>query len=190
MVVVIDPHGLWLRLADSVYALLDFMAAGGFVMWALAALCVAYWTLVFERFWFIRKVFPRWVTERQCAWREILRDGPSDGERSAWQCAVRSAWLAQAGQSLNGPLRLAKTLVALCPLFGLLGTVTGMVAVFDVLALHGTGNPRGMAAGVWQATLPTMAGMVLAISGLFSLMHLERTARQAIEQLADRLRHD
>jgi biopolymer transport protein ExbB len=80
--------------------------------------------------------------------------------------------------------------VAMYPLLGLLGTVSGMVAVFDVLAINGTGNPRGMAAGVWQATLPTMAGMVLAISGLFSLARLERDARRALERLADQLRHD
>ncbi len=49
-----DLHGHWLRLIDSAYSLLDFMAAGGAVMWALAALCVLYWTLVFERLWFMR----------------------------------------------------------------------------------------------------------------------------------------
>ena len=81
-------------------------------------------------------------------------------------------------------------MVALCPLLGLLGTVSGMIAVFDVLALNGTGNPRGMAAGVWQATLPTMAGMVLAITGLFSLARLERIARLSLDRLADQLRHD
>ena len=96
----------------------------------------------------------------------------------------------QAQQQLSGPLRLSKTLVAMYPLLGLLGTVSGMIAVFDVLALSGTGNPRGMAAGVWQATLPTMAGMVLAITGLFSLARLERIARQSLDRLADQLRHD
>ncbi|WP_439862366.1 MotA/TolQ/ExbB proton channel family protein [Pseudomonas sp. MBLB4136] len=161
------------------------MAAGGPVMWALAGLCVLFWTLVFERLWFIRRVFPRWVGERRRAWRQLLGE-----DSGSWQRAVRSAWLAQARQQLSGPLRLGKTLVALYPLFGLLGTVSGMIAVFDVLALNGTGNPRGMAAGVWQATLPTMAGMVLAISGLFSLARLERDARRALERLADQLRHD
>lgn len=180
-----DLHGLWLRLIDSVYALLDFMSAGGVVMWALAALCVVFWTLVFERFWYMRRVFPLWVQERRHAWQQLLADDPG-----TWQRSVRSAWLAQARQHLTGPLRLSKTLVALYPLFGLLGTVSGMVAVFDVLAINGTGNPRGMAAGVWQATLPTMAGMVLAITGLFSLARLERDARQALERLADQLRHD
>ena len=179
-----DLHATWLRLVDSAYALLDFMAAGGFVMWALAALCVIYWTLVFERFWFMRRIFPQWVAERRQAWQH-LGDEPGN-----WQRAVRNAWLAQAQQQLAGPLRLSKTLVALYPLLGLLGTVCGMVAVFDVLAVNGTGNPRGMAAGVWHATLPTMAGMVLAIPGLFSLARLERNARQALDRLADQLRHD
>ncbi|UVO18678.1 MotA/TolQ/ExbB proton channel family protein [Stutzerimonas stutzeri] len=179
-----DMHGLWLRLVDSGYLLLDFMGAGGMVMWALALLCVLYWTLVFERVWYMRRVFPHWADDRRRAW-EYLVDQPG-----VWQRAVRTAWLAQAQQQLAGPLRLSKALVALCPLLGLLGTVSGMIAVFDVLALNGTGNPRGMAAGVWQATLPTMAGMVLAITGLFSLARLERIARLSLDRLADQLRHD
>ncbi|HEX5844303.1 MAG TPA: MotA/TolQ/ExbB proton channel family protein [Pseudomonas sp.] len=161
------------------------MSAGGVVMWALGGLCVLFWTLMFERFWYVRRVFPQWGRERRKAWRLVLAD-----ERGSWQRAVRSAWLAQARQQLLGPLHLSKALVALYPLLGLLGTVCGMVAVFDVLAWSGSGNPRGMAAGVWQATLPTMAGMVLAISGLFSLARLERDARRALERLADQLRHD
>ncbi|WP_155551673.1 MotA/TolQ/ExbB proton channel family protein [Stutzerimonas degradans] len=177
-------HGLWLRLVDSGHLLLDFMGAGGMVMWALALLCVLYWTLVFERVWYMRRVFPHWADDRRRAW-ECLVDQPG-----VWQRAVRTAWLAQAQQQLAGPLRLSKALVALCPLLGLLGTVSGMIAVFDVLAINGTGNPRGMAAGVWQATLPTMAGMVLAITGLFSLARLERIARLSLDRLADQLRHD
>ncbi len=179
-----DWLGSGLRLVDSGYALLDFMSAGGVVMWALAGLCVVFWTLVFERFWYVRRVFPRWGRERRKAW-QLLQD-----DNGSWQRAVRAAWLAQARQHLLGPLRLSKTLVAMYPLLGLLGTVSGMVAVFDVLAINGTGNPRGMAAGVWQATLPTMAGMVLAITGLFSLARLERDARRALERLADQLRHE
>ena len=46
---------------------------------------------------------------------------------------------------------------------GLMGTVTGMIEVFDVMAISGSGNPRSMAAGVSKATVPTMAGMVAAL---------------------------
>ena len=43
-----DLRAHWLSVVDSGHALLDFMTAGGVVMWALAGLCVLYWTLVFE----------------------------------------------------------------------------------------------------------------------------------------------
>ena len=64
--------------------------------------------------------------------------------------------------------------MALCPLLGLLGTVTGMIEVFDVMAFTGTGNPRLMAGGISKATLPTMTGLVISITGLFAITFLER----------------
>ena len=48
---------------------------------------------------------------------------------------------------------MIKTLMAVLPLLGLLGTVTGMVQVFDVMAITGTGNARLMAGGVSAATI-------------------------------------
>lgn len=178
---------IWFWLVDSSHALLDLMGAGGTVMWLLAALCVLFWTLVLERFWYTRRHFPRWAQERRKAWQELCVDA---GTHARWPYAVRAAWLAQAREQLITPLSVTRTLVAMFPLLGLLGTVTGMVAVFEVLAVSGSGNPRAMAGGVWQATLPTLAGMVLAIGGLFSLARLERNARRAIGQLADQLRHE
>ena len=79
------------------------------------------------------------------------------------------------------------SLVALCPLLGLLGTVTGMIEVFDVMALTGSGNPRAMASGVAKATIPTMAGMVAALSGLIFSTQLQNKAKTETEAVADRL---
>ena len=59
-------------------------------------------------------------------------------------------------------------------MLGLLGTVTGMIEVFDVMAFTGTGNPRAMASGVSKATLPTMTGLVISISGLFAITIVEK----------------
>jgi biopolymer transport protein ExbB len=71
-------------------------------------------------------------------------------------------------------------------MLGLLGTVTGMIEVFDVMA-GGSGNARGMAAGVSKATLPTMAGMVAAISGMVFSVQLRRFANDEAERVADGL---
>ncbi len=71
-------------------------------------------------------------------------------------------------------LRLIKSLIALGPMFGLLGTVTGMIEVFTVLSITGGGDARSMAGGVSRATIPTMAGMVAALSGLFANIYLSQ----------------
>ena len=78
-------------------------------------------------------------------------------------------------------------MVALCPLLGLMGTVTGMIEVFDVMALSGSGNARSMASGVSKATIPTMAGMVGALSGVFLVTVLNQKVNREVEDLEDNL---
>ena len=82
---------------------------------------------------------------------------------------------------------MIQTCVALCPLLGLLGTVTGMVEVFEVMAISGSSNPRSMAAGVSKATVPTMAGMVAALSGIAMSTYLQRKASRDRELIQDHL---
>ena len=54
-------------------------------------------------------------------------------------------------------------LAAVAPLFGLLGTVTGMITTFHVITLHGTGDPRMMSGGISEALVTTMLGLAVAI---------------------------
>jgi biopolymer transport protein ExbB len=68
-----------------------------------------------------------------------------------------------------------------------MGTVTGMIEVFDVMAISGSGNARSMASGVSRATIPTMAGMVGSLSGVFVVTWLQRKAKRRTEQLEDSL---
>ena len=87
---------------------------------------------------------------------------------------IKNMSLADINLKKNKNLSQIKGLVALCPLLGLLGTVTGMIEVFDIMAFTGTGNPRLMAGGISKATLPTMTGLVISITGLFAITFLER----------------
>jgi biopolymer transport protein ExbB len=84
-------------------------------------------------------------------------------------------------------MMMIKTLVAVAPLFGLLGTVTGMITVFDVMAFTGGGDVKAMAGGVSKATVPTMSGMVAALSGVFGMTYVERVAEQEKNLLEDHL---
>jgi biopolymer transport protein ExbB len=92
--------------------------------------------------------------------------------------------------SANQYLPIIKTLVALCPLLGLMGTVTGMIEVFDVMAVSGSGNARSMASGVSKATIPTMAGMVGALSGVFLVTLLNQKVTTEVDDLEDSLTAD
>lgn len=54
-------------------------------------------------------------------------------------------------------------LAAVAPLLGLLGTVSGMIQLFDVITLYGTSNPAILAGGISIALITTQAGLALAI---------------------------
>jgi biopolymer transport protein ExbB len=70
------------------------------------------------------------------------------------------------------------------------GTVTGMIEVFDIMAFLGSGSPKAMASGISKATIPTMAGMVGAITGVFALSLLQRYIQRQKVQLEDKMTFD
>jgi biopolymer transport protein ExbB len=166
---------------EVVWAVRSFVERGGDVMLAIAFVTAAMWTLIIERYVYFRIAFPK---ERQ----EILERWAGRSEHSSWYAhQVRRMLVSEVRLKLESRLSLIKTAVALCPMFGLLGTVTGMIEVFDVMAVSGSGNARGMASGVSKATLPTMAGMVAALSGMLFSIQLVRNARSETESIASNL---
>ena len=171
-------------MTDVLWRLLAFLDSGGWVLWAILGVTVLLWTLMLERLWYLALVFPQQAHGLQQRWLARVE------RRSAAARHIRTAWLAQAQAQLSRFLPLVRVLIALCPLLGLLGTVSGMIQVFDVMSISGNGNPRAMAAGVSRATVPTMAGMVIAISGLFCLARLDQQSRRALQRLSDRLQQD
>ena len=66
------------------------------------------------------------------------------------------------------------TIAVISPLIGLLGTVMGMIQVFTVIMVQGTGNPANLAGGISEALITTAAGMIIAIPALISHRYLIR----------------
>ena len=165
-------------------AIRDFMELGGDVLVLIAILLLIMWALIVERIIFLRTQHKRNVADAISAWE-------ARPERHSWQAhQIREGMISQVKMDVNRNVGLIETCVALCPLLGLLGTVTGMIEVFDVMAVSGTGNARSMASGVSKATIPTMAGMVAALSGLFFSTWLKRNAVRQTELLNDHLTMD
>lgn len=171
-------------LMNAFEAIRAFLELGGPVLRAIAWVILLMWILILERLIFYRTTLKRQMQEAFAKWE-------ARSERKSWHAhQIRSRLISEVRMSTNAGIPLIQTLVAVCPLLGLLGTVTGMITVFQVMATSGTGNVRSMAAGVSMATVPTMAGMVGALSGVFLVTFLTRTAKRRISLLEDELTMD
>ncbi len=166
---------------EPVAALRTFLERGGDVLLLIAAVTFVMWTLMLERIWYFWRVHPHDLVRVTETWR-------NRAERSSWYAVQeRVLLISEVRLSLGRSVGVSRTLIALCPMLGLLGTVTGMIEVFDVMAIAGSGNTRAMASGVSRATIPTMAGMVAAISGMILIVQIERFAENETNRVADRL---
>ncbi len=173
-----------LALVDALDAIKAFVAQGGPILLWIAALAFVMWTLIFERIWYYKGALKADVQNALDAW-EARAERKS---RRAHQ--VHDALISRVSLRVNTNLDMVASMVALCPLLGLLGTVTGMIEVFNVLAVTGGGDAKSMAGGVSQATIPTMAGMVAALSGLFGNTYITRIAERENQLLEDHLTMD
>jgi biopolymer transport protein ExbB len=172
---------LWFYQASG--AIRDFMELGGDVLWAIMLVLFLMWTLILERLWFFYRVHPGRKQAILVAWE-------SRADTTSWYARrIREAMISEAALDLKQNIGLIKALIAICPLLGLLGTVTGMITVFDVMTYSGGGNARAMAGGVSMATVPTMAGMVAALSGVYFGTWLDHKAVTETERLEDLLQH-
>lgn len=165
---------------EAVSAVRDFVEQGGNVLLVLAFSTAVMWSLIYERFLYFR-------TQHRLEAQRVKRLWQARSDHSSWHASrIRRMLLSEVRLKLEQRLGPIQTIVKLCPMLGLLGTVTGMIEVFDVMA-GGSGNARGMAAGVSKATLPTMAGMVASISGMLFIVQLRRFAFDESQRVEDSL---
>lgn len=154
---------------------------GGDILLLIIVLACLLWSLLIERFVFVGHVYPGMMKQAVASWEHR-------GERRSWYAQqYRNYLLYKASQLLQRNFGLLRTLIKLCPLLGLLGTVIGMLEIFDAVAITGGTNPRATAGGVSKAIITTMAGMVIAISGLPVMGYLTRKIAEEKQKLAERL---
>ena len=153
---------------------------GPFVGWIFVC-GFAMWTLVIERAWYFARVLPRQAAETQAAWR-ARNDHRSWGARQ-----IRTAMVSRVNAAMTAGLPLLRVLVPLSPLLGLVGTVSGMLEVFDSMALRGSADARAMASGVSHAMICTLSGLAVSITGLYPVFYFQSRTRRETELLADKL---
>ncbi|MGQ0622666.1 MAG: MotA/TolQ/ExbB proton channel family protein [Panacagrimonas sp.] len=167
-------------IAGPYAAIREMIAEGGpVVVWIMIA-CVVMWTLVFERWWYFSRVLPRDASQMLSRWN-------ARPERHTWLARqMRQAMISRLNVGMTSNLIVLRVLVPLCPLLGLLGTVSGMLNVFDSMAARGSADARAMATGVSEAMICTMTGLAVSITGLYPVYYFGARARRETELLSDR----
>ncbi len=162
-------------------AIQAFLFAGGPVLGFIMIVTFLMWALIVERIIYF-------LTAKGGVQKRAERTWAARNDQNSWYAkAVREKLISEVNAESSSNFGFIKGLVAVSPLLGLLGTVTGMIEVFDVMAVTGSSNARLMAGGISKATIPTMAGLVASLSGIIAINFLERQQKKAVADASDRL---
>lgn len=172
----------WIDLKEGFAGLFE---QGGPTLWAILVASILLWLLILERYWFHWRELPSIRSTLLENWRA---QRPTISRTLAFRRveALTQDLRAEAKRNL-----LALTaLTTILPLLGLLGTVSGMIKVFEVITVFGTGNTRGMASGISEAMVTTMAGLFTALSGLYFVSDLDSRAEDVARRFEGELVED
>jgi biopolymer transport protein ExbB len=179
---------------ELVRHVVDYLAQGGWLMIPLGACSLVMWSLIADRWLVLRGLGREDVSLARAV--DLVRDGGDVPVRSGLRATLVNAFGAERSgrpevdaevlracarrlrPELRRSLAVIAVLAAVAPLLGLLGTVTGMIETFDVIAIFGTGNARAMAGGISVALVTTQSGLLVAIPGLVLAAVLARRARR------------
>jgi len=158
-----------------------FLSSGGPVLYGILAISIILWVLILDRYWFFSRESKKLCIAQRDVWLAL----PTHDDWNALK--IRNLLISKVAIEFDRYRSTIHLLVVICPLMGLLGTVTGMINVFDVMAVTGTGNARAMASGISMATVPTMAGMVVSLIGLYFKTRFDGMAKKQLDMFKDKL---
>ncbi len=169
-------------LQAPITAVVNLVDGGGPFVFLIFLNGVVMWILIIERLWYFKRILPGETNEAIAVWN-------ARSDHLSW-CArqIRDAMISRLRNAMSTNLLLMRVLVPLAPLLGLIGTVSGMLEVFDSMALRGSADARTMATGVSHAMFCTMTGLAVSILGLLPIYYFTDQVRMRTELFADQLR--
>ncbi len=183
--------------SELIYDSLEQIKIGGWVMYPLIITCLWMWYLIIKKAMDMRSYTKGWRPVQEC----INNAGKADFKCAVWQKRILDGFMkektdsAELNSEIMDTLRtgqlsfiqqeigLISLLSTVAPLLGLLGTVSGMITTFSVIAQFGTGNARALAGGISEALLTTQSGLIIAVPGLFICSFLGRRANGLLQQM-------
>jgi biopolymer transport protein ExbB len=186
----------------------EIVKAGGWLMFPIIAGSIIALGIVLERLWALQtsKVMPphlvatiwHWIKEgqlerskiedmsRQSALGRILAAGLNNRhlERERIKEYIEDTGR-QVVHDLERFLNTLGTIAAVSPLLGLLGTVVGMIQVFNTITTSGVGNAAPLAGGISTALITTAAGLSVAIPALVFHRYLTGRVEELVVKMED-----
>jgi len=157
---------------DFFYAIESFFTKGGPVLIVIFIVAFLMWSIILDKLFFHFFVYPK-------------EDIQKDKNRY-----INQKKFLHVASFIQSGMVFIKIFIVISPLLGLLGTVNGMIEVFDVIAILGNSDPKAMSSGISQATIPTMVGMSVALSGIVFQTYLEQKNKKRLRLLAEKLHVD
>ena len=160
--------------------LFEFLEKGGGVVLLIAFLILIMWFFIFERIWYFQFIHPS-------VERDTIEEWSNVKIHKSWEGHMI---ISKAEQQIKNNIEFIRVCVALAPLFGLLGTIIGMIEVFHILAVTGGGDAKAMAGGVARSTIPAMAGLMAAIPASIAARWLDTNVKKKTDLLSERLTYE
>jgi len=191
----------------------EIIQSGGILMWPLILCSVLALAITAERFWTLRRnqIAPADLLSRVWGWmkndqlnssrlKELRESSPlgrvltaglvnARHGRDLMKESIQEAASVEV-HYMERYLNALGTIAGVSPLIGLLGTVFGMIEVFNQIVLQGTGNAGAFAGGISEALVTTAAGLMVAIPALVAHRILTRRVDEIVvfmEQEATKL---
>ena len=161
-------------------AVAEMRVLGGPVVDWIFISCILMWVIVIDRYWYFARILPGQIASSLYEWK-------ARPDRRSWKAMqIRKALISRLNAGMSANLLVLRVLVPMAPLLGLLGTVSGMLNVFDSMAARGSADARSMATGVSEAMICTLTGLAVSISGLYPVFDFRRRVKQETDRLGDR----
>ncbi len=191
-----------LQLRDLLYQAEGYLLGGGWVIAPIIIVSFVMWTLIINRILFFRRLHRKNMSRAEAG--QCIRTGELPDPKSykgITSLLVRRFLSKKTGKrevdrhildetvmhyvsSLDSYIAVIQVLAGIAPLLGLLGTVTGMITTFNIIAGFGTGNARAMAGGISEALITTQSGLLVAIPGLYMGSFLKKRAENLKQRLS------
>lgn len=183
--------------------MIELLKAGGYIMYPIVLCSLAAFVICVERSWSLRRsrITPKHLVAQVWSWiknnqldkgrLKKLKDSSPLGEilaaglvnhahgRETMKESIQDAGR-QATINLERYLNTLGTIAQVTPLLGLLGTVIGMIRVFTVITIQGTGDSGILAGGISEALITTATGLIIGIPALIFHRHFERKVDELV----------